>query len=176
MYVGNVLLLILNLPLIGLWVRLLRIRPSMLLPLIMAFSMTGVFAVNNNVTEVLVMLFFGVVGYAMRKGGFPAAPVVLLHRREERVEVDMEDGADHVRYDRRAGADTATGSPESSQARGRAWKPGTGWKMRVEGSVPVSGALHVTWRRPPGFSISIPPWMRRAGSSREQRNGSTSLA
>ena len=77
MYVGNVLLLILNLPLIGLWVRLLRIRPSMLLPLIMAFSVTGVFAVNNNVTEVLVMLVFGVVGYAMRKGGFPAAPVVL---------------------------------------------------------------------------------------------------
>jgi putative tricarboxylic transport membrane protein len=77
MYVGNVLLLVLNLPLIGLWVRLLRIRPSLLLPLIMAFSVTGVFAVNNNVTEVFVMLFFGVVGYAMRKGGFPAAPVVL---------------------------------------------------------------------------------------------------
>jgi putative tricarboxylic transport membrane protein len=77
MYVGNVLLLILNLPLIGLWVRLLRIRPSTLIPLIMAFSVTGVFAVNNNVTEVLVMLVFGVVGYAMRKGGFPAAPVVL---------------------------------------------------------------------------------------------------
>jgi putative tricarboxylic transport membrane protein len=43
----------------------------------MAFSVTGVFAVNNNVTEIGVMLIFGVVGYAMRKGGFPAAPVVL---------------------------------------------------------------------------------------------------
>ena len=61
-------------------------------------------------------------------------------------------------------------------ASGRAWKPGTGWKMRVARSVPVSGAFHVTWRWPPGFSISIPPSMRRAGSSREQTSGRTSLA
>ncbi len=77
MYVGNVLLLVLNLPLVGLWARLLRVPPSVLLPLIVAFSVTGVFAVNNSVTEVAVMLVFGAVGYAMRKGGFPAAPVVL---------------------------------------------------------------------------------------------------
>lgn len=77
MYVGNVMLLILNLPLVGLWARLLRVPHSVMLPLIMAFSVTGVFAVNNNVTEVGVMLVFGVIGYAMRKGGFPAAPVVL---------------------------------------------------------------------------------------------------
>jgi len=77
MYVGNVLLLILNLPLVGLWAYLLRVPQSVLLPLILAFSVTGVFAVNNSVTEVGVMLVFGVVGYAMRKGGFPAAPVVL---------------------------------------------------------------------------------------------------
>jgi putative tricarboxylic transport membrane protein len=43
----------------------------------MAFSVTGVFAVNNNITEVGVMLVFGVIGYGMRKGGFPPAPVVL---------------------------------------------------------------------------------------------------
>jgi putative tricarboxylic transport membrane protein len=77
MYVGNVLLLILNLPLVGLWARLLRVPPSVLLPLILAFAVTGVYAVNNSVTEVGVMLLFGLVGYAMRKGGFPAAPVVL---------------------------------------------------------------------------------------------------
>jgi len=77
MYIGNVLLLLLNLPLIGMWAALLRVPQSVLLPLILAFSVTGVFAVNNNVTEVGVMLVFGGVGYAMRKAGFPAAPVVL---------------------------------------------------------------------------------------------------
>jgi len=77
MYVGNVMLLILNLPLVGLWAQVLRVPPSVLLPLILAFSVTGVFAVNNSLTEVGVMLLFGAVGYLMRKGGFPAAPVVL---------------------------------------------------------------------------------------------------
>ena len=77
MYVGNVLLLLLNLPLIGMWASLLRVPQSVLLPLILAFSVTGVFAVNNNVTEVGVMLVFGMMGYLMRKTGFPAAPVVL---------------------------------------------------------------------------------------------------
>jgi putative tricarboxylic transport membrane protein len=77
MYVGNVMLLILNLPLIGIWLRLLRLPQSVLMPLILAFSVTGVYAVDNKLTEVGVMLAFGVVGYAMRKWEFPAAPVVL---------------------------------------------------------------------------------------------------
>jgi putative tricarboxylic transport membrane protein len=77
MYVGNVLLLVLNLPLVGLWAHVLRVPPSILLPAILGFSVAGVFAVNNNLIEVGVMLVFGAVGYLMRKGGFPAAPVVL---------------------------------------------------------------------------------------------------
>jgi putative tricarboxylic transport membrane protein len=77
MYVGNVMLLILNLPLIGIWVRLLRLPQRVLMPLILAFSVTGVYAVDNKLTEVGVMLTFGVIGYAMRKWQFPAAPVVL---------------------------------------------------------------------------------------------------
>ncbi len=77
MYVGNVMLLILNLPLIGIWVRLLRLPQSVLMPMILAFSVAGVYAVDNRVTEVGVMLVFGVVGYGMRKCNFPAAPVVL---------------------------------------------------------------------------------------------------
>ena len=77
MYVGNVMLLILNLPLIGIWVRLLRLPQRVLMPLILAFSVTGVYAVDNKLTEVGVMLTFGVIGYAMRKWEFPAAPVVL---------------------------------------------------------------------------------------------------
>jgi putative tricarboxylic transport membrane protein len=77
MYVGNVMLLILNLPLIGIWVRLLRLPQRVLMPLILAFSVTGVYAVDNRLTEVGVMLTFGVIGYAMRKWEFPAAPVVL---------------------------------------------------------------------------------------------------
>ncbi|HEU5393434.1 MAG TPA: tripartite tricarboxylate transporter permease, partial [Candidatus Methylomirabilis sp.] len=77
MYVGNLMLLVLNLPLVGLWARLLKVPPRVLLPLILAFSVVGVFTLHNHVGEVWVMLAFGVIGYAMRKVHIPAAPVVL---------------------------------------------------------------------------------------------------
>jgi putative tricarboxylic transport membrane protein len=77
MYIGNVMLLILNLPLVGIWARMLKIPHTLLIPLILAISSVGVFTVNNNLVEVWVMLFFGIVGYFMKKFRFPAAPVVL---------------------------------------------------------------------------------------------------
>ncbi|MBI3003184.1 MAG: tripartite tricarboxylate transporter permease [candidate division NC10 bacterium] len=77
MYVGNVMLLVLNLPLVGLWARLLTVPSRVLLPLILTFSVVGVFSVSNHVGEVWVMLGFGVIGYGMRKAHIPAAPVVL---------------------------------------------------------------------------------------------------
>ncbi len=77
MYVGNVLLLILNLPLIGLWVRLLRVPPRVLLPLVLLFSFTGTYAVSHNVFDLYVMAVFGVIGYGLQRFGFPVAPVVL---------------------------------------------------------------------------------------------------
>ncbi len=77
MYIGNVMLLILNLPLVGIWARMLKIPHTLLIPLILAISSVGVFTVNNNLVEVWFMLLFGIIGYFMKKFGFPAAPVVL---------------------------------------------------------------------------------------------------
>jgi putative tricarboxylic transport membrane protein len=77
MYIGNVMLLILNLPFVGIWARMLKIPHALLIPFILAVSSVGVFTVNNNLVEVWIMLLFGIIGYFMKKFGFPAAPVVL---------------------------------------------------------------------------------------------------
>lgn len=77
MYVGNAMLLILNLPLIGLFVRLLYIPRAMLYPLIVAISVIGVYSINNSVVDIYIMLLFGVIGYLFGKVEIPAAPLVL---------------------------------------------------------------------------------------------------
>lgn len=77
MYIGNVMLLILNLPLIGLWVKILKIPYDILFPLILLFCFLGVYSLNNNINEVLIMIGFGVFGYLMRKYGFEGAPFLL---------------------------------------------------------------------------------------------------
>lgn len=77
MYVGNAMLLVLNLPLIGLWVQLLRVPYSILFPLILFFCLVGSYAVNNSIIDVALMLLFGLVGYLMRKFEYEPAPLVL---------------------------------------------------------------------------------------------------
>jgi putative tricarboxylic transport membrane protein len=77
MYIGNVLLLILNLPLIGLWVRLLAVPPRILLPLILLFCFTGTYAVSGNPFDLWVMVVFGVIGFLLQRYGYPVAPIVL---------------------------------------------------------------------------------------------------
>jgi putative tricarboxylic transport membrane protein len=77
MYIGNALLLVLNLPLIGLWVRILRIPYGILAPLILFFAFVGTYAVDNDVFDVYVMLLAGVAGYLLRKLQFPEAPIIL---------------------------------------------------------------------------------------------------
>jgi putative tricarboxylic transport membrane protein len=77
MYVGNVMLLALNLPLIGLWVRILRIPHSVLFPLILLFCVIGAYSENYSVIDVNMMLLFGVIGYLMRKFDYEPAPLVL---------------------------------------------------------------------------------------------------
>ena len=67
MYIGNIMLLILNLPLIGLFVRLLYIPSGILMPLILAISTIGVYAINGNLVELYIGLIFGVIGYIFRK-------------------------------------------------------------------------------------------------------------
>jgi putative tricarboxylic transport membrane protein len=77
MYVGNVMLLVLNLPLIGLWVRVLKIPYYLLYPLILLFCLIGSYSIGNNTGDMVVMLVFGILGYLMKKFGYSAAPMVL---------------------------------------------------------------------------------------------------
>jgi len=77
MYVGNVMLLVLNLPLIPMWVQILKIPYPILFPLILLFCLIGAYSVDGNPVDVLIMVIFGVVGYLMRKLRFEAAPFVL---------------------------------------------------------------------------------------------------
>jgi putative tricarboxylic transport membrane protein len=76
MYTGNVILLILNLPLIGIWIKMLRIPYGILFPLILLFCLIGAYGVANEVYDVLIMLICGGVGYLMRKTGFEPLPLV----------------------------------------------------------------------------------------------------
>ena len=77
MYIGNVMLMVLNLPLIGLWVKILRIPYFFLFPLIILFCLIGVYNLRNNAADIVIMFAFGVMGYLMRKFGYQAAPLVL---------------------------------------------------------------------------------------------------
>ena len=77
MYVGNAMLLVLNLPLIGIWIKVLKIPYSILFPLIILFCFLGAYSLNNNIYEVLIMVVFGIFGYFMRKFGFEGAPFLL---------------------------------------------------------------------------------------------------
>jgi len=77
MYIGNVMLLVLNLPLIGLWVKVLKVPYYLLYPLILLFCLIGAYSLNNSAGDVLVMLIFGIVGYLMRKFRYDGAPLVL---------------------------------------------------------------------------------------------------
>ena len=77
MYIGNLMLLILNLPLIPLWVQFLRIPQRILLPLILLFCIVGSYSVNNNILDVLVMAIAGLAGYILRKRQYELAPLCL---------------------------------------------------------------------------------------------------
>lgn len=77
MYIGNGMLLVLNLPLIPLWVMVLRIPYFLLYPLIFLFCIIGSYSMDNSSTDVLMLLFFGVVGYLLRKFDYDAAPLIL---------------------------------------------------------------------------------------------------
>jgi putative tricarboxylic transport membrane protein len=77
MYLGNIMLLILNLPLIGLWVQVLRVPYPILFPLILLFCLVGVFSLNFSQVEVALMIGFGAFGYVARKFQFELAPLVL---------------------------------------------------------------------------------------------------
>jgi TctA family transporter len=77
MWIGNVILLILNIPLIGLWVRVLSIPYSVLCPAILLLICIGVFSTSNNPVDIVILAAFGVIGYVFFKLDCPAAPLLL---------------------------------------------------------------------------------------------------
>jgi len=79
LYLGNTLLLVLNLPLIGMWVKVLKIPYKILFPLILLFCLIGAYSINNVVFDLYVMILFGFVGWIMRKFGYEGAPLILAY-------------------------------------------------------------------------------------------------
>jgi putative tricarboxylic transport membrane protein len=77
MYIGNVMLLVLNLPLIGVWARIVRIPFYILGPMIIFCALVGTYSLRFQAFDIVVMMTFGVIGYFMRKFGYPIAPMVL---------------------------------------------------------------------------------------------------
>jgi putative tricarboxylic transport membrane protein len=77
MWVGNLMLLVINLPLVGLWVRLLRVPYRMLFPAILMFCAIGVYSINNQPFDVALTAFFGLAGYILIKLGFEPAPMLV---------------------------------------------------------------------------------------------------
>jgi putative tricarboxylic transport membrane protein len=77
MYIGNVMLLILNLPLIPLWIQVLKVPYKILFPLILLFCIVGSYSLNNSTFDVVVMMIFGLLGYLFKKFEFEGAPLIL---------------------------------------------------------------------------------------------------
>jgi putative tricarboxylic transport membrane protein len=77
MYVGNAMLLVLNLPLIPMWARLLRVPYALMYPFILLFCLIGAYSVGHNIGDGIVMWVFGVVGYLLKKFDYEAAPLIL---------------------------------------------------------------------------------------------------
>jgi putative tricarboxylic transport membrane protein len=77
MYIGNILLLIMSIPLVGLFVKILRVRPTILAPITVLITLIGVYTVRNSVFDIVLVIVFGALGYLMKKFGFEAGPLVL---------------------------------------------------------------------------------------------------
>lgn len=77
LYIGNVILLVLNLPLVGMWVKLLQIPRPYLYAGILVFAVFGAYALNFSTIDILILLIIGVLGYFMRRYGYPIAPLVV---------------------------------------------------------------------------------------------------
>jgi putative tricarboxylic transport membrane protein len=86
MYIGNAILLVLNLPLVGIFVNLLRIPYTWLIPIILIISIIGVYSVNFSTTDIWIMVISGVIGYVLRKFGYEMAPLLLALVLGDRLE------------------------------------------------------------------------------------------
>jgi putative tricarboxylic transport membrane protein len=79
MYIGNVMLLVLNLPLIGMWVQITRVPFRFLSPAVILLCTIGVYSINNSIFDLWVMIIFGVMGYVLRKCGYEPGPLVMAY-------------------------------------------------------------------------------------------------
>jgi putative tricarboxylic transport membrane protein len=77
MYMGNIMLVVLNLPLIGLWIQILKVPYSLLYVFIILICQIGAYSVNNDVNDVLLINIFGLFGYLMKRYQFEGAPLIL---------------------------------------------------------------------------------------------------
>jgi putative tricarboxylic transport membrane protein len=77
MYIGNILLLIMSIPLVGIFVKILKVRPAILAPITVLITLIGVYTVNNSVFDIVLVIVFGALGYVMKKLGFDPGPLVL---------------------------------------------------------------------------------------------------
>lgn len=77
MYIGNIMLLLLNLPLISIWVKMLKVPYGILFPLIVLFTLIGAYSVNSSTFDLMLMILFGIIGYVLRKFKYEEAPLVL---------------------------------------------------------------------------------------------------
>lgn len=99
MYVGNVMLLVLNLPLISIWVKILDIPYPVLIPMILLFVLLGAYTVGGAMVDLWIMFAFGLVGYMMRKFDYPAAPMLLalvlgpVMERNLKLSLTLSDGS-----------------------------------------------------------------------------------
>jgi len=97
-FIGNLILLILSLPFIPIWVALLKIPYSILLTIVLGLCVVGVYSLSNNVFDIGVMMFFGIVGYCFKKLDIPTAPLILtfvlgpLMERSLRQSLEMSQG------------------------------------------------------------------------------------
>jgi len=77
MWIGNLMLLVINLPLVGMWVKLLDVPYRLMYPAILVFSCIGIYSVNNSPSDVVLTGVFALIGYALLKLGFETAPLLL---------------------------------------------------------------------------------------------------
>ena len=86
MYLANMMLVVLNLPLIGIWVKILKVPYQILFPLILLFCLLGTYTISYSVFDIYVLIFFSVAGYFLRKVEFPVAPIILARVLEPMME------------------------------------------------------------------------------------------
>ena len=89
MFIGNAILVILNLPLAGMWAKITLIPSRILFPGITIIALLGVFGLNNNIFDVKCMFFFGILGYFLKKADFPLAPLLLTFVLGDRLEISL---------------------------------------------------------------------------------------